>query len=194
MKHNVSRHAVVQPLDPSYRIIPLTQNLNMLVSAHRYEWVNQWNWFAEFDKRSGDYYAARRDYSGDKPRRIMLHDVLIPHDLPTTDHISGDTLDNRDENLRPATVKENSRNRKRPIDNTSGYKGVWWRKERNRWVATIRVDDCHIYISSHKLAIDAARSYDRAAILYFGKFARTNFPLSDYASTCHPETQDETPT
>jgi hypothetical protein len=180
MKHNVPRHAVVQPLDQSYRIIPLTQGKNTLMSASRYEFINQWNWFAELDKRSGDYYACRRDYSAGSCRRITMHSILLQGDFENVDHWNGDTLDNRDENLRPSSVKENSRNRKRPKDNTSGFKGVWWRKEKQKWVATIRVDGRHIYIGSHVIPTEAARLYDRAAIKYFGEFARLNFPRSDY--------------
>ena len=54
------------------------------------------------------------------------------------DHINGDRSDNRICNLREATVKQNGENRKLHKNNTSGYRNVRWKKERNKWEVSIR--------------------------------------------------------
>ncbi len=53
------------------------------------------------------------------------------------DHINGDKLDNRIENLREATRKQNMQNVRKHKHNTSGYKGVAWHSQRNKWRAYI---------------------------------------------------------
>jgi len=54
------------------------------------------------------------------------------------DHIDGDPLNNRIENLRAATRQQNQCNQKLPRNNTSGTKGVNWNKERSRWQGKVR--------------------------------------------------------
>jgi len=49
------------------------------------------------------------------------------------DHIDGDPLNNRIENLRAATKIENNCNRKLRSNNTSGIKGVSWNKRQSCW-------------------------------------------------------------
>ncbi len=53
--------------------------------------------------------------------------------VPMLDHIDGDQLNNRIENLRPITVSQNQRNTKLRKDSTSGIKGVSWISTKNRW-------------------------------------------------------------
>jgi hypothetical protein len=53
--------------------------------------------------------------------------------VPMLDHIDGNQLNNRIENLRPITVSQNQRNTKLRKDSTSGIKGVSWISTRNRW-------------------------------------------------------------
>lgn len=55
------------------------------------------------------------------------------------DHINGDPLDNRLENLRLATHRQNCANGKLAKNNTSGFKGVT--RYRGRWVAQISRGD-----------------------------------------------------
>jgi hypothetical protein len=56
------------------------------------------------------------------------------------DHINGDGLDNRIENLRIATSKQNSRNRRISSNNRSGIRGVCWDASRNKWMAHIMLN------------------------------------------------------
>lgn len=56
------------------------------------------------------------------------------------DHINGDAWDNRIENLRPATYRQNQFNHAKTSANKSGVKGVSWTKKYNKWYACIRIN------------------------------------------------------
>lgn len=55
------------------------------------------------------------------------------------DHINGDRADNRIGNLRVTDNTGNARNRKVRANNTSGYSGVKWWPDRQKWQAQIGV-------------------------------------------------------
>jgi hypothetical protein len=80
-------------------------------------------------------------------------------------------------NCRWATRVQNSRNRRKHSNNNSGYKGVYFYKERKMFRAHIKVDKKDILIGRYETAIEAAKAYDIAAIKYFGEFAATNYSL-----------------
>jgi hypothetical protein len=55
------------------------------------------------------------------------------------DHVNGNTLDNRRENLRVVTPTENQLNRRGArSDSRSGVRGVCWHGQTGRWTATYR--------------------------------------------------------
>lgn len=87
------------------------------------------------------------------------------------DHINGIRNDNRISNLREATKNENQRNKKIQTNNSSGYKGVYFDTNRNRWRACIRVNNKLIHLGSYIKLIDAAIAYQTASISYHGDFA-----------------------
>jgi len=83
-------------------------------------------------------------YTWTNKRRIQLSRFLMnPDDDFVVDHINGNRLDNRKDNLRICTNAENLRNRKRNVTNSCGYKGVYFAKgfHRNKpWRAEIVLD------------------------------------------------------
>lgn len=67
----------------------------------------------------------------------MYHNGLYES---TIDHIDGNPLNNRIENLRQASWQENLRNRSKFKNSSSKYKGVYFRKDISKWQASICID------------------------------------------------------
>lgn len=92
------------------------------------------------------------------------------------DHINGNQLDNRRSNLRCCNNQLNSRNRSNRINSRVPYKGVTVTKEDN-YMARIQIDiDVRLCLGTYTTPEEAALIYDQAALLYFGTFAKFNFP------------------
>jgi hypothetical protein len=89
------------------------------------------------------------------------------------DHINGNGLDNRKENLRVATRKENQQNRHITWGNST-YKGVYWEKQKNKWRARIFVSGKCVHLGFFLTEKEAAVAYNQGAIKYFGSFACLN--------------------
>jgi HNH endonuclease len=97
-------------------------------------------------------------------------------DAGEIDHINGDCLDNRRENLRKATRSQNMANQPK-IGGTwsSHYKGVTWFKQRQKWRAQIKIEGRNHHLGLFINEDDAAKAYDEAAFQAFGEFAHLNF-------------------
>ncbi|EOZ0650999.1 HNH endonuclease [Cronobacter malonaticus] len=87
------------------------------------------------------------------------------------DHVNGNRLDNRIENLRPAIRNENNRNISVTRANTSGYIGVRFDARYKRWVAQIKIERKAIFIGSYETKVEAVHAYNDAAIKMHGDFA-----------------------
>lgn len=110
-----------------------------------------------------------------KGKFIYLHRlVLNPKTGELIDHINGNKLDNRKENLRLCTNQQNTFNSKKQKNCSSKYKGVCWDKNKNKWLSQIRINEKHVQIGRYKNEIDAAKAYNEVAKKYFGEFAKLN--------------------
>ncbi len=79
------------------------------------------------------------------------------------DHINGDPLDNRIENLRSVTNMENMRNSKKFKTNSSGHVGVSWSKQNSKWEAYIWDNGTKINLGLFKNiqdAVDKRKEYE----------------------------------
>lgn len=96
------------------------------------------------------------------------------------DHIDRNELNNRKENLRPATKKENSRNHSLFQNNTSGFSGVGWDKSRNKWYARIEIDGSTKSLGRFVNKKDAIIARLKAEARYYGKFAPQRHLFEQY--------------
>lgn len=88
------------------------------------------------------------------------------------DHINGVRDDNRIINLRLATRTENNWNTRARADNTSGFKGVYYHKTNNRWVAKIQRDGRRLFLGCFPTKEAAAAAVIAVRADLHGQYAR----------------------
>jgi hypothetical protein len=93
-----------------------------------------------------DYLTGSSSYLGVQ-KKLLAHRVAFflyhghyPVWPNSVDHINHDGCDNRIENLREVTAKEQAMNTRLSKSNTSGVKGVSFLKDRNKWRASANID------------------------------------------------------
>ena len=79
------------------------------------------------------------------------------------DHINGSPSDNRICNLRLVNQSQNMQNIEKFRTNTSGYKGVTWRKDTKKWTAQIWKNSKRFGLGCFETAEDAYKAYCEAA-------------------------------
>lgn len=156
--------------DDNLKTIPLSKGMEAIVDDDDFDRLSKWSWFYH---KNG--YAMRSYREDGKYKKERMHRVVI--DCPVNmdvDHINGNKLDNRKSNLRIATRTQNNANKKMQRNNTSGYRGVNWSKQHNKWVAKIQFKRKCIHLGLFENKEDGALAYNKAALEYFGEFARLN--------------------
>lgn len=138
----------------------------ILVDNKDFKYVNQYTWHL-----SRGYATSRVKNTPTRLHRFLLN----PKKNELTDHINRNKLDNRRQNLRISTHKQNMSNRIKQSNNSSGYKGVRFLRDCDKWSARISKDG-RINLGIFRSKIQAARAYDKAALKIYGKFACINFP------------------
>jgi hypothetical protein len=147
--------------------IKLTQNKFAIVDDDDYKELNQYNWCAY--KGRYTHYVVRG--SNKLGKNIPIHrQIMNPPDNMQVDHINGNGLDNRKENLRICKISQNIFNGKLRKNNTSGFKGVTYDKKNKKWYSQITVNRKHKFLGRFTDINDAKESYIKAAKDYFGEF------------------------
>lgn len=164
-----------------YRRVKLTQDKWTVVDYEDYKRVVRWNWQARRSSNKKGWYASRTEYApkhaspgynGPRRRTIQLANFIMQPPLGfEVDHINGDGLNNRKENLRICTRADNVRNVKTK-GGRSGLKGAYW--SQGAWVSRIQCKGNQYYLGRFKTDVEAATAYDKKARELYGAFARTN--------------------
>lgn len=156
------------------KTITLTQGFVALVNNADFKYLNQWKWHA--DRNHHSVYALRNIRVGPgKRKRVGMHTQLMGTPPgKEVDHRNGNGLDNRRRNLRVCAHAHNSQNVRKPIDNSSGFKGVSWNRRSESWRAYIKTRRRQLHLGYFSNPRTAAKAYNEAAVRLFGKFARLN--------------------
>jgi hypothetical protein len=103
------------------------------------------------------YFAQRLAY-------FLMTEAWPAYDV---DHVNRNKLDNRWENLRPATRAQNTANTSKQSNNTSGFKGVSYYKSRGKWEANL----CRKRLGYFDCPVAAHLAYVVASRKRFKEFA-----------------------
>ena len=103
-------------------------------------------------------------------RLVTCAFIYNPDDKQCVDHIDNNKANNHLTNLRWATSKENSHNSKLSSNNTSGCKGIDWKKKAKKWRAQIRIDGIKIHIGYYDNLEDAKTARVNRANEAFGEY------------------------
>ncbi len=112
---------------------------------------------------------GRRVYSVHR----LIWKIVTGHEPPSIiDHIDGNPLNNRISNLRAADHGGNQQNTGLQRNNTSGFKGVSWKKSHKSWQAEIMCGGKSHRLGRYKNIDDAVRVVSEARNRLHGEFAR----------------------
>jgi hypothetical protein len=144
----------------------------VFVDAEDFELLNTSTWCALTKPRYKTVYARAK--RGGK--LVLMHrEILGAKKGEIVDHINGNGLDNRKNNLRIVSNSQNLMNRGRQKNNSTGFCGVRRDKRDGRYEAYIKKEGRRFHLGRFGTPEDAAKAYDKACIKLHGEFARTNF-------------------
>lgn len=165
-------------MNPNVREVELSQGMVALVDLNDYKYLNSFSWCAA-NTRNDRFVAMRTDRSGEKQRSILMHRAIIGEEKiskgEVIDHVNGNPLDNRRENLRICKIGLNMKNCKKYKNNKTGFMGVYYYKRLGKWTASIQSDGKRHHLGTFDNPEDAAIAYDERAIKLHGEFATLNF-------------------
>ena len=115
-------------------------------------------------------------------RRVQIgHQVFLEHRIiwawmndeappASIDHINRNRADNRWCNLRAATLQQQAWNALAKASNSCGLRGVYFARDRNRWVAEIRINGKMVRLGVFQTKEEAAAAYQGAGRVTRGEF------------------------
>lgn len=132
--------------------------------------IKCFSWGIRYDTHVDNYYVVAPLISRKKGKSstIAIHRMLMGEpDGMVVDHINGNTLDNRKENLRILSSGQNSQNRKGSRKGSySGIRGVSYRSETNKWRVRLMVNNKSITIGNYETLEEAEQASIQAREKY----------------------------
>lgn len=151
-----------------HKELKLSNGFIALVDAFDYPILSKYKWY-----KSSYGYAIHKHYRDGRSIAVLMHKMLVcPPKGMYVDHINGDKLDNRRQNLRAATPRQNSYNAKLSVTNTTGFKGTRFLARTGRYSAQLRVNGKAKHLGYFTTVEEAHAAYCRAAIERDADFAR----------------------
>jgi len=172
---------IFPPNDDCYILVHLSQGVKAKI-----DWED---WFDNkmcdikwaTDKRYNRWYMVSNDTTDRKKRKAhrligMYMGIDISQTIDHIIHFNSDEklIDNRRCNLRSASYGENMMNKRKQKKCTSRFKGVFFRKDTNKWTSYINFNKRRYYLGCFDNEVDAALEYNKKAKDLFGEYALLN--------------------
>lgn len=126
----------------------------------------------DFEKiKNKSFRLNKYGYVRSNEQQYLHRIIMNPPDDKVVDHINGNKLDNRKSNLRVCTNQENTMNRGKNKNNSSGYKGVYFNKQNQKFRAEIWIDRKKKFLGHFDNPEDGHEAYKKAAVKLHGEFA-----------------------
>ena len=156
------------------------ESVKFIIDKDDFEKIKEISWYVNKKTKNG-YYMEHKGRESISVHRLIMGAKKGEY----VDHINGDTLDNRKNNLRIVTNQQNGFNSNIKANNTSGFIGVYYDKNRFKWVASIKLNYKTIHLGRFKLINEAIISRLKAELKYFGRdFAPQRDLFEEYGIGC----------
>lgn len=160
--------------------IKLTNGMICEIDDEDYDKVKDYKW-----TYNGRYAVANiKSKTTNMHRLIIMYYKEIPKEQ-IIDHIDGNGINNKKDNLRICSQSNNQMNKsKTSSKTTSKYKGVCFDRNHGKWNAclekTIHTKRKKFNLGLFESELEASIVYDINAIILFGEYAKTNHSRDNY--------------
>lgn len=152
--------------------------VDISTTKHPYTWmkIDKCDW-ERIKPQIGSVYSvcntgciSRYAQTKRRGRKMFIHRMVVDASCMEVDHINQDGLDNRKSNLRIVSRWQNATNIGIRSSNTSGVKGVYFHKKRNKWVARIHYEGKYKYLGTFGTIKEATKVRKEAEQKYHKGF------------------------
>jgi len=167
-----TKNEIIQYEDHAEIILYNRKNEEMtraLIDSEDIEKIKNYKW------RLSHGYVSNR-IAGISLQNLIMN--FIPNKKEIIDHINRNRLDCRKLNLRITTYFVNGFNKGKQSNNTSGYPGIIWNKQYNKWMAAIKINKKSKFLGNYINIEDAIKARQEAELLYFGEIINRAFDVN----------------
>jgi AP2 domain len=156
----------------------------VLIDQEDWERVSLHNWSVHHVGNDRFYFGTKRMPTGGNNLRLLHRLIMNAPVGVDVDHKFNNYTDCRKDQLQCVSTQRNMQKARRRRG-TSQFRGVFFRSDRNRWIASIRVNRKSLYIAYCDSELEAAIAYDAKAreLNASGHSYALNFPQrGEYAA------------
>lgn len=137
-------------------------NAKFFVDADDFDKIKDYCW-----SKNPEGYVISTPFGQILRMHILIMNPSKGHDI---DHVNHDVADNRKANLRECEHYQNIIATKTYSNNTSGRKGVYYDKSRNKWMAILTVNKKTINLGRFNMYDEAVKARENAERIYHKDF------------------------
>ena len=163
---------ILVPPGPSTAYITLTGGHFACIDVDIIPLVHDRPWYTAMPPKLGRAYPATHSNVDGKLGSVSLSSVVLGGKPTTTYALNGNNLDCRRANLRDVSKAQSSWRSAKRTDNKTGVTGVYWVKDKKRFIAKLKTNGVLAHIGSFRTVEEAATAVNEAALRLRGEFAR----------------------